>query len=928
MNRIFIFWCVFLLSLLHLSIGQNRFGFVFDGTVPVYKGADTLSNPWAGGLYAPQFAKFDIDGDGQEDLFVFDRYGGRKLPFIKTSNGASFRWTYEQQYAKLFPIMDDYVYLIDYNCDGKKDIFTSVNNGLGVYTNTGSATALQWQYALPNGGPVLSRYNNNTYRNNLQVPNSDRPIIRDLNGDGAIDIVTFGVFGSSLEFHAGEVPCGLDFTRTHECWGRFAEGLFDNTIFLNACLPTVTKRDPSEITTNLIDHSNLGANKTEHAGATLLDLDLTNNGLPDILIGDIDSRNITALYNTGTIDSAFISSKDSLFPFYDTPIWMNLFPATFYEDVDFDGVKDLIVAPNIVSPQVKNYNNTWMYKNLGQNSLPDFERNDTAFLQSEMIDLGERAYPVLFDINGDGLLDLFISSFGKWVQDSVYQARVSYYQNTGTVSNPEFSLVTENFANLSSFNLGAMPAPAFGDLNGDGLPDMLVGAESGDIHYFTNNGTASAPSFSLASANFGGINVGGFATPHLFDLDSNGTLDLFVGNIFGSIYHYSNTNPTNPSFSFVTDRFGGIKLIGQILAIGASNPVFIKHNGNLSLFSGSFDQGVVQFDSIQQVVNSPLVVNAQIGNGSLVTANFNETPFGTTRRSGRNQFLIRAAEMKAEGMQYGKIRAIHFQITTSGNPTFQNGITIRIGHTQDNELTAFHNNLETVYNARTTFTQGWNRIELHKEFDWNELDNLVFEVCFERNLPGNDIMVNLTDVGWPSHAYGDMTNFNTMTARGCEMPFQTSITKRPNVRLELLPSFKQVDGFLKDGNYNYVAIGNLNNDQYPDIIIGTNSGGVQLFMGAEFVNTISTNDFQPKKANPLFQVYPNPTTGRVQLEFLREFAGDAQLKITAISGAQVYMQPWSSSQVDLDLSDLPNGVYVVHLIHNNEVHHQKLIIQR
>lgn len=926
-NKYASFLLVFLLPL-GILIGQNRFGFAFDKSVQVIHGSDTLDNPWTGGLFSGQFSILDINGDGLEDLFVFDRAGNRKLPFIKTPLGNTFKWVYDQKFVELFPEMEHYSYVLDCNCDGKKDLFTTVNNGLGVYTNVSSGNLLQWQYALPNNGPILSRYNNNPYLTNLYVPNSDRPIIRDLNGDGAIDILTFGNFGTSLEFHKGQTPCGLDFVREAECWGRFAEGLFDNTIYLNACPSNLTKKEwvATDNTFQTTDASN-GNQKTEHAGATLLDLDLTNNGLPDILIGDVDSRNITALYNTGTIDSAFMSSKDSLFPFYDVPIWMKLFPATYYEDVDFDGVKDLIVAPNLTTPQAKNFDNTWVYKNFGTNSLPDFERMDTMFLHDGMIDLGERAYPVLFDIDGDGLTDLFVSSAGKWVSDSTYNPRISFYKNTGSASQPVFTLITENFANLSSFNLGAMPAPAFGDLTGNGLPDMLVGTAAGAIHFFQNTGTLTAPSFSLVSANLSGINVGLFATPFLFDLDGNGILDLFIGNNSGTIHHFQNSGTTPLNFNFVTDRFGGINVQSPSRFIGASNPVFIRKDGIPTLFTGTYEDGVVQFDSINQVIGKPLVVNAQFGAGTLVSANFNESPFGATRRTGRNQFLIRAAEMKAAGMVYGKIRAIHFQVTSSGNPSFQNGVTISIGHTQATELTQFHNNLESVFNGRLTLTQGWNRIELHKEFDWNELDNLIFEVCFERNLPANDITIHLTDVGFPAHAFGDMTNFNTMTAKGCEMPFQTQITRRPNVKLELLPSFKKVDGFNKDGNYNYVAIGNLNNDDYPDMIIGTNSGGVQLFMGIEYINTISVRDFQPKVADVLFTVYPNPTSGLVKFEYAKPFQGAARLRVSSISGSLILDQPWNSNELELDLGYLSNGVYIIHITSNKEVHHQKLVIR-
>ena len=40
-----------------------------------------LTNPWVGGLTAPQWSPIDADLDGDEDLFAFDRDGSRLLVF-------------------------------------------------------------------------------------------------------------------------------------------------------------------------------------------------------------------------------------------------------------------------------------------------------------------------------------------------------------------------------------------------------------------------------------------------------------------------------------------------------------------------------------------------------------------------------------------------------------------------------------------------------------------------------------------------------------------------------------------------------------------------------------------------------------------------------------------------------------------------------
>jgi hypothetical protein len=65
----------------------------------------------------------DLNGDGKKDLFVFDRQGGVVLTFLQTSAGLA----YAPQYETMFPELSDWVKLIDYNCDGKLDIFSNVD---------------------------------------------------------------------------------------------------------------------------------------------------------------------------------------------------------------------------------------------------------------------------------------------------------------------------------------------------------------------------------------------------------------------------------------------------------------------------------------------------------------------------------------------------------------------------------------------------------------------------------------------------------------------------------------------------------------------------------------------------------------------------------------------------------------------------------
>lgn len=71
-----------------------------------------------------------------------------------------------------------------------------------------------------------------------------------------------------------------------------------------------------------------------------------------------------------------------------------------------------------------------------------------------------------------------------------------------------------------------------GDLNGDGLVDIVAGTEKGDLYWFANIGNAVEPKFGgcelLRDAD-GPIDVGWYAAPVLFDWDDDGRLDLLVG---------------------------------------------------------------------------------------------------------------------------------------------------------------------------------------------------------------------------------------------------------------------------------------------------------------------------------------------------------------------------------------------------------------
>jgi hypothetical protein len=93
---------------------------------------------------------------------------------------------------------------------------------------------------------------------------------------------------------------------------------------------------------------------------------------------------------------------------------------------------------------------------------------------------------------------------------------------------------------IESIDAGSYSTPTFGDLDSDGDFDLLVGNHEGKLRFYRNDGNASSFSLVLISDSYDSIDVGDRSTPFLSDFDSDGDLDLFVGESKGGLHHYRN----------------------------------------------------------------------------------------------------------------------------------------------------------------------------------------------------------------------------------------------------------------------------------------------------------------------------------------------------------------------------------------------------
>ena len=551
--------------------------YIFDNDVVVKKNNIELKNAWAGGLNFIQIETFDFNQDGNDDLLVFDRSGNKIMPFIyRRANNHSY-YKYDPSFESSFPAVINWIKLVDYNCDGKKDIFAYNILGIEVWKNTSSKDKIKFEqqffeYHLSSGTQTLKAIKTDTggeYDTNLSIIYQDIPAIVDVDGDGSIDILNFGLGsaipeGSTVEFHRNRSKCGLDFVRETSCWGGFAENYMNNSVTLEVCSKPASLAKTKEI--------------KMHAGSSLLVSDFDGNGLPDMLIGDITFENAVMVYNHGDEKTAWMTELDNTFPSYSTPISLEYFPGFSMIDIDLDGSLDLIASPAIKGSQ--NIESVWRYKNTSTNNIPNFVRDSKSFLQDEMIDVGEGANPHLFDIDRDGLLDLLLGNYGYYQSGKDYKSNISFYKNTGTASSPRFEFIKENFGDFEQYSWRNI-YPAFGDLNNDGFADVIIGENDGLIHYFEGEQNNK---FTLKQFNYLGVDVGNGAMPNLVDVDEDGLIDLIIGNKKGTLHFYKNTGTKEEAnFDLVSTTWGNIDLSHLSTQGGWTSVSLLNHpkNGKL-----------------------------------------------------------------------------------------------------------------------------------------------------------------------------------------------------------------------------------------------------------------------------------------------------------------------------------------------------------
>ncbi len=495
-----------------------------DTVLLINETGDTLIHPFAGGLNNCQFMNMDMNLDGIDDLLVFDRHGNRILPFIVSSSSSL---KFRPELASSFPPIEQWMQAVDYNNDGKKDIFTYTTGGIKVYKNE-SVSTLKFSQVTH---PFLLSLQGSTLTNIL-VTYADYPAITDIDKDGDMDVLTFWGLGTFIEWHKNtsmeqfKNADSLTFEKSSSCWGQFAEGIEDNTIILDTCAGSG----------KIFQVSGSKSDDPKHTGSTLLINDLNGDGLPDLSLGDVDFNTLFQLTNGGTLADARMISNTTDFPNSVNPVNMRSFPAAMLADVDNDGQQDMLVSPFEPSlTKSENFKTVSLYHNAGTNALPVFNLVSESYLQDQMLDLGSGAYPVFFDYNSDGLIDILVGNYGYTDTciytpvnglQCTYTSKIALLLNEGSLTKPKFRLIDRNIAHLDTLQLQSL-IPSVADMDGDGDIDLVCGNSKGKLVYCENIALSGQPAdFKLIDPAWHGIDVGDFSAPQLFDMDTDRLLSL------------------------------------------------------------------------------------------------------------------------------------------------------------------------------------------------------------------------------------------------------------------------------------------------------------------------------------------------------------------------------------------------------------------
>ncbi len=531
---------------------------------------DTYQN-----LPVGEWARFhDLDDDGDLDLLAETRFSYVQY-FRNDGTPTAPRFTFiadsipEASGEPLFSDRQNIPYITDIDCDGHPDLFLGRIDG----------TVQRWERLRldEEGVPVFvlraARFEDIEIVAAISVPGGVQPrsntpggrpdAIRRRGGGGAFDTLT-----ARPTLHGANSMSFADFDLDGDAdlfWGDFFEAGLLWIENRGTCGNPDFRAEPEAApATDTILTSGYNASALH---------DLDGDGDPDLLMGVLGGAfnpNRTSADNLHYYESVDGQLIERATRFLDgVDIGSESVPA--FGDLDGDGDLDLLVG-NKLDPTEVRMGKLYHLENVGAPGAPRYAMRDT-------IEVGELFHlaPELHDLDGDGDLDLLM---GTWNDDVVV------FENAGSPSAPDFRPAGD--APLVELTRGSHAVPELGDLDGDGVLDLLVGESSGEVNWYRGIAGGDGPTFELVTDAIGDLDAGRRSHPVLIDVDGDGDLDLVVGREeAGAALWRNDGTPTEPRFVDAGDL--------PVPLPRFSSPVFqdLDRDGDLDVVSGGMSGGLV-----------------------------------------------------------------------------------------------------------------------------------------------------------------------------------------------------------------------------------------------------------------------------------------------------------------------------------------------
>ncbi len=308
-----------------------------------------------------------------------------------------------------------------------------------------------------------------------------------------------------------------------------------------------------------------GIDQGDHAGAVMSNAgDINGDGVDDLLIGAWDAApngndgagETYLIYGksgasalSGTIN---LANADVTFNGIDVDDWSGG-SVSNAGDINGDGIDDLLIGGTGPDPNGNNNaGETYLvYGKSGASALSgtfDLANADVTFNGIDVSDFAGRAVSNAGDVNGDGIDDLIIGASGAdgTGNDDAGEAYLVYGKSGASALSGTFDLANADviFTGIDDEDFAGRAVSNAGDVNGDGIDDLLIGAylahangniDSGETYLIYGKSGAGALSGTIDLANADVIFTGiepytrsGFPVSNAGDINGDGIDDLLI----------------------------------------------------------------------------------------------------------------------------------------------------------------------------------------------------------------------------------------------------------------------------------------------------------------------------------------------------------------------------------------------------------------